>query len=63
MLDYLGYLWAQEALLEQLGVEVRGPGPRESLPDAGPGAERVRRRAARVLRRAADRLEPQPACH
>jgi hypothetical protein len=56
VLDYIAYIWAQEATADEAGVDIRRAGFAEAVAeDRRPGP--LRRLGARVLRRLADRLD------
>lgn len=56
MLDYMAYIWAQEATADEAGVDIRRAGFAEAVADdRRPGP--LRRLGARILRRLADRLD------
>lgn len=56
MLDYIAYIWAQEATADETDTDLRRAGFAEAVADdRGPGL--VRRFGARLLRRIADRLD------
>ena len=61
MLDYLGYLWAQERMREQMGERSRTPSFDGVVSARRPSGTKWRQRAARALRATADRLEPRPS--
>jgi hypothetical protein len=56
VLDYMAYIWAQEAIADEAGVDIKRAGFAEAVvEDRRPGP--LRRLGARVLRRFADRLD------
>ena len=56
VLDYIAYIWAQEATADESGADIRRAGFAEAVAeDRRRGA--LRRLGARILRRLADRLD------
>jgi hypothetical protein len=56
VLDYIAYIWAQEATADEAGLDIRRAGFAEAVAeDRWPGP--LRRLGARFLRRLADHLD------